>query len=122
MGSLEVLHEDVGTLLLVDEDDHGRLEATRVEDLDETGPAENVWVRTRDRRKGERAGHALLLLLARDELDALVDPVDGLSSDSDSDNRRSSEVLLREALDGRGHGGGEHHLRSELGQRERLTR
>ena len=54
---------------------------------------------------------ALLLLLARDELDALVDSVDGLTGDSNRHDRGTTEVLLGKAFDRGGHRGGEHDLR-----------
>lgn len=87
--ALQVLLQNIGSLLLVDKDNHRRLEPAVVEDLDQT---------------------RLLLLLAVDHLDALVDRVDGLSGDTDRDDCRTAEVLLGQALDGGRHRGGEHDL------------
>lgn len=96
--ALEVLLEDIGSLLLVDKDNHRRLEPA---------VAENV----------EQA--SLLLLLAVDHLDALVDRVDGLAGHTDRDDRGAAEVLFRETFDGGRHRRGEHDLR---GERSRVVR
>jgi hypothetical protein len=49
--------------------------------------------------------HVLLLLVALDELDLLLDGVDRAAGLADGDDRGLAEVLLREALDGRRHRG-----------------
>jgi hypothetical protein len=51
--------------------------------------------------------HVLLLLVALDELDLLLDGVDRAAGLADGDDRGLAEVLLREALDGRRHRRGE---------------
>jgi hypothetical protein len=87
----------VSGLLLVDEDNDGRGEFFRVEDFDEALPVIN------ERRPESSQIDPLPLVLAHDELHALLDRVDCLTSHTDGHDRWSPHVLSSQTLDGRGH-------------------